>query len=118
MAKRIRTDAFGDTITKARATTIARTETVGALNEGEMAAAQSSGVFRAKKWISQRVGDSRERHIDEENAGWVPIDQQYTVTGKMYPHDGIGGAKEDVNCRCSQLFSDLTADEANSGGVT
>jgi HK97 family phage portal protein len=115
IAKRIRAEAFGDTITKARATTIARTETVGALNEGEMIAAKESGVFRSKKWISQRVGDSRPRHIAEENAGWVALDAPYTVTGKMRPHDGIGGAKEDVNCRCSQLFSDLTADEANGG---
>jgi HK97 family phage portal protein len=115
MTTRIRQDVFSGAITKTRATTIARTETVGALNEGEMIAAQSSGVMRSKKWISQRVGDSRERHIAEENAGWVAIDAPFTVTGKQYPHDGIGGAAENVNCRCSQLFSDLTADEANRG---
>lgn len=115
LARRIRSDVFSDTITTARATLIARTETVGALNEAAMLKARVGGVMRSKKWVSQRVGDARPRHIAEENAGWVPIDAPYRVTGKQYPHDGIGGAKEDANCRCSQLFSDLTADEANNG---
>src|SRR5262245_29077243 len=36
VTRRIRDEVFGGTITKARATAIARTETVGALNEGAM----------------------------------------------------------------------------------
>jgi hypothetical protein len=35
------------------------------------------------------------------------------VTGKQHPHDAIGGARENANCRCTQLFSDL--DPADAG---
>ena len=117
LTRRIRSDVFGDTITQARATMIARTETVGALNEAAWIRARQSGVNRSKRWVSQRVGDFRKRHDAEEKAGWVPIDAPYPITGKMYPHDSIGGAAENANCRCSQIFTDQTADEANGGGA-
>jgi HK97 family phage portal protein len=109
----IRESTFGE-IGKARALTIARTETFGALNEGEMLAARESGVAQSKRWMSQDIGDARERHQQEEAAGWVALGAPFPVTGKQYPHDGVGGAKEDVNCRCGLLFSDLPPDEANA----
>lgn len=112
LARRIRSDVFGDAITQTRATTIARTETVGALNEGAMVKARESGVFRAKQWASQRDGRVRESHREAEAQGWIPIDQAYS-NGLDYPHQPGAPAEEVINCRCSQLFSDLTADEAN-----
>src|SRR5574338_1628713 len=112
LATRIRTDVFADEITRARATTIARTETVGALNEAAMVKAQAGGVFRAKHWVSQGDGKVRPSHKAAEADGWIPIDQPYR-NGLAYPHAPGAPADEVINCRCSQKFSDLTADEAN-----
>lgn len=114
LARRIRSDVFGDTITTQRATTIARTETVGALNEGAMVKARAAGAFRSKQWVSQRDGRVRPSHASAEAQGWIPIDQPYS-NGLDYPHEPGAPADEVINCRCSQLFSDLTADEANQG---
>jgi hypothetical protein len=114
LARRIRSDVFGDSITATRATTIARTETVGALNEGAMVKARASGVFRAKHWISQKDNRVRDSHKSAESEGWIPIDQQYS-NGLDYPHQPGAPAEEVINCRCSQTFTDLTADEANRG---
>ncbi len=117
LATRIRSQVFADTITASRAQTIARTETVGALNEGAMLKARQSDVFRSKQWVSQRDGRVRDSHRAAEAEGWIPINQPYS-NGLDYPHAPGAPAAEVINCRCSQLFSDLTADEANSGGTT
>jgi hypothetical protein len=117
LATRIRSQVFADTITTARATTIARTETVGALNEGAMVKAQQGGVFRSKQWVSQRDGRVRPSHRAAESAGWIPIEQAYS-NGLQYPHAPGASAKEVVNCRCSQMFSDLSPNEANAEGGT
>jgi hypothetical protein len=112
LATRIRSQVFADTITTARATTIARTETVGALNEGAMLKAKQGGIFRSKQWVSQRDGRVRPSHRAAESAGWIPIEQVYS-NGLDYPHAPGSPAAEVINCRCSQMFSDLNADEAN-----
>jgi uncharacterized protein with gpF-like domain len=117
IAKRIRDDAFGGTITATRAQTIARTETVGALNEGEHLAAVESGVMQSKRWLSQRDGRVRDDHAADNAGGWIPISARYPNTGLLFPHEPGAPADQVVNCRCSQLFSDLTADEANRGTV-
>jgi hypothetical protein len=117
LATRIRSQVFADTITTARATTIARTETVGALNEGAMLKARQGGVFRSKQWVSQRDGRVRPSHRAAESAGWIPIEQAYN-NGLDYPHAPGAPADEVVNCRCSQMFSDLPPNEANAEGGT
>ena len=114
ITQRIRDDAFGGTITTARAKTIARTETVGALNEGEHLAAVESGVMQSKRWLSQRDGKVRPSHRAAEAEGWIPIAQRYS-NGLDYPHQPGAPAEEVIYCRCAQLFSDQTADEANRG---
>lgn len=114
ITKRIRDDAFGGEITTSRAKTIARTETVGALNEGEHLAAIESGVMQSKRWLSQRDGRVRDSHRTAEGEGWIPIGQPYS-NGLDHPHQQGAPAEEVINCRCGQLFSDLTADEANRG---
>jgi hypothetical protein len=117
LATRIRAQVFADTITTARATTIARTETVGALNEGAMLKARQGGVFRSKQWVSQRDGRVRPSHRAAESAGWIPIEQPYN-NGLDYPHAPGAPADEVINCRCSQMFSDLPPNEANAEGGT
>jgi hypothetical protein len=117
LATRIRAQVFADTITTARATTIARTETVGALNEGAWVKARNGGVFRSKQWVSQRDGRVRPSHRAAESAGWIPIEQPYN-NGLDYPHAPGAPADEVINCRCSQMFSDLPPNEANAEGGT
>jgi hypothetical protein len=117
LATRIRAQVFADTITTARATTIARTETVGALNEGAWVKARNGGVFRSKQWVSQRDGRVRSSHRSAESAGWIPIEQPYS-NGLDYPHAPGAPADEVINCRCSQMFSDLPPNEANAEGGT
>ncbi|MEO7889172.1 MAG: phage minor head protein, partial [Vicinamibacterales bacterium] len=103
IANRIRTDVFNDEITKARATTIARTETIGALNEGEQIAAQESGIVQSKEWLSQ--GDARVRDGHDIDGEIVPLDGFFS-NGLEYPGDQRGDAGNVINCRCTTLFSD------------
>jgi hypothetical protein len=116
ITKRIRDDAFGGTITTSRAQTIARTETVGALNEGEHLAAIESGVMQSKRWLSQRDGQGparprggRRRRLDPDQRPLPEHGARSTRTSQARRPAQV------VNCRCGQLFSDLTADEANRG---
>lgn len=115
LASRIRSQVFADTITTTRATTIARTETVGALNEAAWVKARQSGVMRAKRWIDQRDGKVRPTHRTAAGDGWIPIDQPHS-NGLQYPHEPGAPADEVIQCRCSEKFTDLTADEANRSG--
>ena len=112
IARLIDETTFG-AITRTRAVTIARTETVGALNEGEHLAALESGVLQSKEWLTQ--GDGRVRDGSGKSANHkvldgvrVAIDQAYP-NGLQYPHAPGSPAKEVVKCRCTQLFYDEEA---------
>jgi HK97 family phage portal protein len=102
IASRIRDNVFDGEITKARAETIARTETVGALNHGELIAARESGVVTGKRWLTQGDGKVRDSHaeIDDE---LVPLDDVFS-NGLRHPGDQAGDAAEVVNCRCTTLY--------------
>jgi len=113
-ARRIRSDAFGGEISLSRANTIARTETVGALNEGQWVAATERGVMRSKRWLSQQDGRVRDSHVAAEGDGWIGIDSQFS-NGLTYPHEAGAPADEVINCRCTLLYSDLQSAEANRG---
>ncbi len=113
LASRIRSQVFAPEMTSNRATTIARTETVGALNEGAWLKANAKGVFRAKQWVAQLDGRERDTHRTAASDGWIPIDQPHS-NGLQYPHEPGAPAEEVINCRCTEKFTDLTADEANA----
>lgn len=106
VAALIRETTFGE-ITKARALTIARTETVGALNAGEYAAATSSNVMRSKTWITQGDVRVRDSHAALNNLT-IDIGAAFP-NGLRYPHEPGAPAGEVINCRCSLLFSDEEA---------
>jgi Phage Mu protein F like protein len=114
IAEEIRTIAFNADITANRAQTIARTETVGALNEGSFLGATGSGVMHSKRWISQRDARVRETHAEEDNGVWIGLQQPFPVTSLQYPHDPSGPPEEVINCRCTLIYSDLSPAEANS----
>lgn len=110
IAKRIHETTFGE-ITQTRATTIARTETVGALNAGEHESARQSGVMRSKEWMHQLVGKSRPNH-KALNGTRIDMGAAFSMgdgRSMHYPHDPAGGAKNIVNCRCGMLYYDEEA---------
>ena len=76
-----------------RSMTIARTETGAAINEGCYVGLKN-GDIQQKKWI----GGQRISHAAQD--GQVRDINEPFSNGQMYPGDGIGGAKENVNCRC------------------
>lgn len=111
VAQAIRAGVFDPAITERRAGVIARTETMGALNEGEWLSAVESGVMQSKAWLRQPDSKVRDTHVDCAAQGWIAIDAAYS-NGLQYPHDPNGEASEVVECRCAQAFSDLPPTEA------
>lgn len=109
IAKLIHETTFGE-ITKTRAQTIARTETVGALNAGEHVSAVTSGVMRSKEWVHQRVGNSRPNHRAIDGTR-IDIGAAFNLgtVGAQYPHAPGLPAREVVNCRCTVIYSDEEA---------
>jgi HK97 family phage portal protein len=107
IAAQIKETVYGDEITTTRATRIARTETVGAMNEGEYQTATISGVMQSKEWLTQ--GDSRVRDSHENLDGVrIPIGQAF-ANGCQHPGDRRGGPAETINCRCTLLYYDEEA---------
>lgn len=111
IARRIREQAFDGAVSATRARTIARTESVGALNEGAWEAAQTAGAMRSKRWLSQADGRVRDSHVDAANEGWVAIDAVFP-NGLRYPHEPGAPAAEVIQCRCTLLYSDQPPNEA------
>ncbi|HLY36163.1 MAG TPA: phage minor head protein, partial [Candidatus Limnocylindria bacterium] len=105
VAARIEETTFGD-IADARARTIARTETIGALNAGEHAAAVASGIVRSKEWLNQgddRVRDSHEDQPLGVGGERVPLEAAFS-NGLLHPGEAGGAPEEVINCRCTLLY--------------
>jgi HK97 family phage portal protein len=91
----------------ARALRIARTEVIGAMNDGEYVVAQAAladGEVLEKAWLSQRDERVRPSHVRCDAAGFIPLAATFP-NGLRYPHDPNGSADEVVNCRCFLRFS-------------
>jgi hypothetical protein len=114
ITRRIREDAFSGDVTTSRARTIARTESVGSLNEGQYLAATERGVMQSKRWLSQNDGRVRESHANADNDNWIGLAGVFS-NGLRYPHDPSAPAEEVINCRCTLQYSDQTPAEANRG---
>lgn len=93
-----------------RATTVARTETIGATNGGAFAAAlqraQAEGEPNPEKvWLATMDRRTRPAHqlADTQRVGLL---EPFTVGGArmMFPGDPSGPADQVINCRCSALF--------------
>lgn len=82
----------------ARALTIARTESTGAVNAGSMIYYQENDV-KGKSWSTSGDENVRESHRHCEEQGVVKMDKPFK-NGLMYPGDQSGEASEIVNCRC------------------
>lgn len=89
-----------------RALVIARTESVRALNVGQVAATKQAG-FEGKQWLSTRDPKVRETHAvgTGMDGQIVPVDGMFvSPSGAAGPHPGaMSTAAESVNCRCTIL---------------
>ncbi len=96
-----------------RALTIARTESVRAMNVAQEAATRQAG-FKAKQWLSTRDERVRDTH-DSLDGQIVNVDENFiSPSGASGPHPGaLGTAEEDINCRCT-IISLLNASDAAS----
>lgn len=95
-------------LTTDRALTIARTETMAALNGGTTAAmsarAAITGLRVEKVWLATDDKRTRRAHAAMDGAR-VPVDGKFTVGGAQmaYPGDPAAPARLTVNCRCAVL---------------
>lgn len=105
IAARIRDAADGiyDNMSKSRAQTIARTETMSSVNYGEFEVYKGEGVTK-KEWLATQDDRTRDAHI-EANGQVVGIDEPFIVDGEelMYPGAPTGSAGNVIQCRCTVL---------------
>lgn len=86
-----------------RATTIARTETVGGFNGGSYVIAKSSGVVAEREWgatMDPRTRDSHERIDGSRVKGF---DARYS-NGCLHPGDPTARPEETIQCRCVEFY--------------
>ena len=100
----------GGAMGRARATTIARTETHAAASYATDAATRELNLpSQKKRWVSVSDARTRSGHA-AANGQEVGIDEPFLVpfngqTVEMkYPHDGSGGAGNNINCRCLAVY--------------
>lgn len=117
LAARVRAAAG---VSTARATVIARTESMAARNRGaydEMSTAAALGVVTSKTWLATHDARTRLSHVQADGQT-VPFGSKFTVGGwpAEHPHDVLLPAEERVNCRCTLLFG--VSDEPSAGVLT
>jgi len=83
-----------------RARTIARTETHGAVQKGNLEGSVQAGS-EVKIWVAVMDDDTRDSHeyLDGEER---PINKRFS-NGLMYAGDAEGEPAETINCRCSTV---------------
>lgn len=109
IARRIQEKTSG-AVARSRAATIARTETHAAASYATHEATKQMGLpAQRKRWVSVSDGRTREHHRNV-NGQEVGIDEKFVVQYRGqeilmdYPHDGSGGAGNNVNCRCLSIY--------------
>lgn len=92
-----------------RAWTVARTETIGAVNAGifrsaELDAEQRGDVAPFKVWISTDDKRTRPTHVEADQQRTL-LSEPFRVGGSalLFPGDPRGAAAEVINCRCSLM---------------
>jgi SPP1 gp7 family putative phage head morphogenesis protein len=87
-----------------RRRTIARTESLRALNGGRFEQMKVAGIAQ-KEWLTVGDGAVRESH-EFLDGKVVPIGDAFETIGNneiMYPLDPAADAGETINCRCTVL---------------
>lgn len=100
ISRLIQATAYGEAMTDNRATTIARTESAGAMSQGSWDQAQAMGdLYRYKEWLAFEDAKTRETHLACMAQGRIPIDQTFS-NGLAYPLEPGSPVSEAANCRC------------------
>ena len=103
---------LNDSYLKLRGDTISRTETMTALNRGQIEAyeqAIASGAvdesLLTKKWIATMDGRTRDTHslLNGKSVGFRETFQSAFGAQIAYPGDPSAPASERINCRCTML---------------
>lgn len=89
-----------------RARMIARTESAKAENWAELEGYKQDEYIELKGWLSARVPNSRQEHIDADDfyeTNPIALDEPFIVGGEklMYPGDPAGSPGNVINCLCS-----------------
>lgn len=103
LADRVRTVFSG--LSKSRAETIARTETIGGYNAASHAVAKAAGFVVKREWLATEDDRTRMTHVKMHGQRIDGMDTMWPI-GVMYPGDPNGPADETINCRCVELFVD------------
>jgi SPP1 gp7 family putative phage head morphogenesis protein len=95
-------------VSKPRATTIARTEVIGAQNRGSLDQMVAADLPGMKNWLATRDTKTRPSHA-AANGQSVPItgpDREFSVGGVSMdgPHDPSAPPGETINCRCTLTY--------------
>lgn len=98
-------DKVGGQVGRARAATIARTETHTAANYGSHQAAEATALELQKEWVAVEDDRTRPDHAAADGQR-VGMDEPFSVGGEslMYPGDPSGSPAQTVNCRCTVLY--------------
>lgn len=102
-------DATGTERWPSRATVVARTETLGALNSGRAdaftAVAETLGGDFEEQWLATLDSRVRPAHAAADGQR-VPLGTPFIVGGEplMQPGDPAGSAENTIQCRCSTLL--------------
>jgi HK97 family phage portal protein len=109
IARLIDATVFGG-MAETRSVLIARTETVGALNEGAFDTAAANDFLKYKTWLSQGDDRVREDHalLDGET---IAMADDWPI-GVRYPGDPMGAPEQVIQCRCFMTFDDLPPEGA------
>lgn len=91
---------------RARALSIARTQTAGAVGTGRQAGMKEAGV-ELKAWVTSGDSQVRDSHRNASSryAEGIALDLPFQVGSDllMYPGDPAGSAAEIINCRCVSI---------------
>lgn len=108
-----------DTMSVGRATTIARTEVIGAYNGAtdQIANSLPDDVVAGEEWIAELDDRTREAH-EAADGEQVAVADAFSVGGEdlQYPGDPAGSPENVINCRCTVGM--LTPAEFNSRAAT
>lgn len=92
-------------VTRARATTIARTEVIGASNKSSIEVMRATGLVAEKKWLATFDSRVRLTHI-AAHGQTVRLDDAFIVGAATLDHPGdpAGEPGEIINCRCAMSY--------------
>lgn len=113
--QRISERQYKNALLKARADTIARTETASAVMNAryeqwrqlaELQGLDASAVVKTWVHTAGGKGDYRPGHLALNGKSVRGLDTPFVVDGVQmrYPQDPAGGAEQNINCRCSMSF--------------